>query len=595
MVRALIFLRFTSLGNLVFHRIRRLRQPKYLIGAGVAVAYFYLVLGHRPGGPATGPAAALPGFAVGRMDGFSVVCAFLCLLGTVRIAYAWIAPPEKPGLRFSEAEIAFLFPAPVTRRMLIHYRLLSSQLAILFTSVLMAFVFNRFGYLGGHRALRAIGWWVILSTFDLHVSGTNLALSSLRERSPRFLLWRLGALAAIVTYVVAVFWSAIGPVGGLLSGSGAAPELPGGFAQQLMASPAFAWLTLPFRIVFGPYGAAASYRGFALALAPALALLAAHYAWVSTSEARFEEGSIALAEKRAAVRAAAQRGEIPKIGGGGPRARSGPFPLAPTGLPEVAFLWKNLLSISSSLFSRRTLVLALAVLAPVFVGLLQGGRSQSLGGAAVRTLVLGLCAMFSAYTILLGPQLARQDLRNDLPNADILKTFPLEGWRLALGELLAPTAILTAVLWFLILASAAALGGGAGPEWLTAGVRLTIAVCLGLAAPLVCLIQLIVPNWIMVLVPGWYQASRSRTGGIETFGQRLMFSVIQLLFTLVVVVPAALAAGLVIFCSQWKFGVGPAVVLASLVVLPGLVGEAAVGLWLLGRRFEKFDLSAESR
>ena len=68
--------------------------------------------------------------------------------------------------------------------------------------------------------------------------------------------------------------------------------------------------------------------------------------------------------------------------------------------------------------------------------------------------------MFAGYTIIVGPQLARQDLRSDLPNADILKTYPIEGWRLALGELLAPTAILTAVLWVELLGCAAAVDSG---------------------------------------------------------------------------------------------------------------------------------------
>jgi len=221
-------------------------------------------------------------------------------------------------------------------------------------------------------------------------------------------------------------------------------------------------------------------------------------------------------------------------------------------------------------------------------------RTDTIGIDAFRKIVGVLSAMFAVYTLLVGPQLARQDLRNDLPNADILKTYPMEGWRLALGELLAPTAILTAVLWIELLGCAAAVDTGDGHA-LTSGVRATAVVCLALAAPLVCLLQLIVPNWIMVLMPGWYQASRSRAGGVEIFGQRLMFGVIQLLFALGVIVPAAGAVWLIIFSSQWLIGAGPAIALATLVVLPVLAGEAAFGLWWLGERFEKFDLSTESR
>jgi hypothetical protein len=594
MIRALLYLKSTSLLNLVVHRIRRLRQPKYLVGAAVAAAYFYFVLWHRPGMGAMAGAGAVPGIGAGRQVGFAIICAFLGLLALLRIGYAWISPPEKPGLRFSEAEIAFLFPAPVTRRALIHYRLLSAQIAILFTSVLVAFLFNRFGYIGGHRSLRALGWWVILSTYDLHLNGTNLTLCSLRESSRHFLLWRLAVVAAITLYIAAVFWSGIGPVEGFLSGASTAQAGSAHLMVQVALSPMLRWLTLPFRIVFGPY-AAAGPGEFAVAMVPALLLLAVHYYWVSRTEARFEEGSIALAERRAAIRAAAHRGEIPAIGGARPRALSGPFPLPPTGPPEIAFLWKNLLSIRSSLFTRRALTVFFIAMTAMFIGPLLSAHASSIGAEAMKKLVGVLCAMVAVYTIIVGPQLARQDLRNDLPNADLLKTYPMAGWRLALGELLAPTAILTAILWFMLLACAWTIGGGDGPEWLTRGVRATAVVCLGLSAPLVCLIQLIVPNWMMVLMPGWYQASRSRAGGIETFGQRLMFGVIQLLFALAVIVPAAGAAWLIIFSSQWVLGTVPSVILAAAVVLPVLAGEAAIGLWWLGERFEKFDLSSESQ
>jgi len=50
--------------------------------------------------------------------------------------------------------------------------------------------------------------------------------------------------------------------------------------------------------------------------------------------------------------------------------------------------------------------------------------------AAVVALV---AAIFAGYTLLLGPRLARQDLRSDLPNSDILKTYPLAGWQILFG------------------------------------------------------------------------------------------------------------------------------------------------------------------
>ena len=109
----------------------------------------------------------------------------------------------------------------------------------------------------------------------------------------------------------------------------------------------------------------------------------------------------------------------------------------------------------------------------------------------------------------------------------------------------------------------------------------------------------------MVLMPAWYQASRTRGGGIEMFGQRLMFGLLQLMFALLFMVPAAGAAAIILGAAfgwnQFLSGLGlhispsPAVVLATIAVVLILAAEAAVGLWFLGERFEKFDLSAESR
>jgi hypothetical protein len=223
------------------------------------------------------------------------------------------------------------------------------------------------------------------------------------------------------------------------------------------------------------------------------------------------------------------------------------------------------------------------------------GRAGSGQGDALGLVVLMCCGIAAAYTLILGPQIARQDLRNDLPNADLLKTFPLEGWRLALGELLAPTAILTAIIWLTIIGAAAAVDPGGRLEWLTPVVRGTVVLCLGLAAPLLCMIQLIVPNLVMILMPAWYQSSRSRAGGIEMFGQRLMFGLVQLLFAILVAVPAAGAAVLVYVASYWLLGISTGVVLSTVAVVLILAGEAAVGLWFLGERFEKFDLSVDTR
>ena len=87
-------------------------------------------------------------------NSFQPDTAILSLIGVVVlflfVASAWIFPHKRTALIFSEAEIAFLFPAPVGRRALIHFKLLRSQIAILFTVLLLTLVTGRF--FAGHQA-----------------------------------------------------------------------------------------------------------------------------------------------------------------------------------------------------------------------------------------------------------------------------------------------------------------------------------------------------------------------------------------------------------------------------------------------------------
>jgi hypothetical protein len=598
MYGALLYLRVASLWNLVVSRVRRLRQPKYLFGALAGAAYLYLffwrrfmgtpvpALPHSPevaGAVAAGGAALAAGFAV------------------VRIGLAWLAPIGRSGLRFSEAEIAFLFPAPISRRMLVHYRLLSAQVGLLLSALVLALLLQRFGAVGANLPLRLAGAWIMAAMLHLHLTGVALSLTRLRERGAHLRRWRAVIVGLLGLYAAALVVAALtfrpGPA------AQGVPGVQGGLAylEAALNSGPLNRLLLPFRIATAPLLAAGG-RAFAHALPAALGLLALHYLWVMRSQAAFAEGSIAAAERRSA-RAAGRRTRLGEgagaVGPNRPRAaavpRGEPFRLARVGRPEVAFLWKNLLSMQNALTDRRVLRLGLWVVAGLLLGLraLLISRARS-GQADLAPVVAGLAAMVAGYTLLLGPQLARQDLRSDLPNIDLLKTYPLAGWQIALGELLAPTAILTVLLWFTILAPAVALDARSA-SWLTPGLRLTGAGCLAALAPVACLLQLLVPNALMIAFPGWHQAAQVRSGGVEIMGQRMIFVFLQFIVALLALLPAALAAAVMIFASQWLIGGAAAMMLGTAAALAILGGEAVVGVWWLGTCLERFDLSSETR
>ncbi|HLF13072.1 MAG TPA: putative ABC exporter domain-containing protein, partial [Gammaproteobacteria bacterium] len=181
-INALFYLRVMSFKNAVISRVLRLKQPKYLIGAVVGVAYVFFVVFPRSRGNQTGGAdvaALTDAFPIERLP---VIAALGALVLMVIVALYWLLPRERAALAFSEAEIAFLFPAPIGRRTLIHYRWINAQLRILFTSLILTLVSSGWSFVPGDAWIRLLGWWLLLSTVDLHGVGSSFAITRLLDR-----------------------------------------------------------------------------------------------------------------------------------------------------------------------------------------------------------------------------------------------------------------------------------------------------------------------------------------------------------------------------------------------------------------------------
>ena len=116
-LRAFVYLRATSLVNAVRGKLRRLRQPKYLIGALVMGAYVSLFLVGQLLSPR-------PPMSAWSEDGVALFAGVAAAFLLVAVATAWLLPGDRAALAFSEAEVSFLFPAPLTRVALINYSLL---------------------------------------------------------------------------------------------------------------------------------------------------------------------------------------------------------------------------------------------------------------------------------------------------------------------------------------------------------------------------------------------------------------------------------------------------------------------------------------
>jgi len=600
MTRALLYLRLHTLRNRARAQLRRLRQPKYLAGAVFIVAYFWFFF-FRPG---AGPAHAMGGTGLGGLFAGDTTALLLgggAIVLTAIVVLMWLLPNASPGIRFSETEIAFLFPAPLTRRALIRFKVLDTQFTSLLQSCFFALLFSR-RHLAHDAVPTILSWWAVLAFVNLHYLASSLTIAQLAARGVETARRRRLLLAIVSVAVLAVgagIWHSLPAI----EASGSARE----WAAAVLASPVLRALLWPAKLMLAPFFAA-GFGGFLGAFGPAVAVLGLHYLWVVRSEVGFEEASIAQAERRAARIAEMRRAGTLQLGGKPRSGRRPPFDLGRARRPELAFLWKNLLSTTRPWFTVRNWLVAAAALVAVSAILQhQMGSSYRKAGGVIAT--LGVMTM--GLTLFYGPLITRLDLRRDLANADLLRTYPLPGWQIVLGELLAPAAILTGIIWLGVLMWWLGLHGHQPPAlpiaWFNPAMR--IVLCLGAAAlaPFVVLLQLIVPNGAAILFPAMFRTTHTPGAGLDLMGQRMLFGFGQIFALLLAFVPAIGLALAALFMNHGLFTVlrwtglasaGPShaadVGVMALAAALVLVAEIAVGVRWFGRRFERTDLVGES-
>jgi hypothetical protein len=238
-------------------------------------------------------------------------------------------------------------------------------------------------------------------------------------------------------------------------------------------------------------------------------------------------------------------------------------------------------------FTWRVWFLLALVAGGAALGISQSARYSNLGA------VLGMMAgMFLVWSVLFGPQVLRQDFRQDLVVADVLKLYPLRGWQVAMGELLAPACILSAIQWGLLVL-ALLLSAGQPIHGPTRSLILAGAFGMALVLPFCNLLTLQIPNGAVLLFPSWIHGGKDGTQGIEATGQRIIFMLAQLLVFLLSLVPAAVVFGGLFFAFRLLVSPALAIVVGSLGAALVLAVEAFVGVVLLGKLFERLDLSTE--
>ncbi|MFT3916547.1 MAG: putative ABC exporter domain-containing protein [Anaeromyxobacteraceae bacterium] len=571
MLRVLPFVLWATLKNRVLHQVRRLRQPRYALATAVGLAWFWFYAGrHLVAGPRAVP--PIPA-------GFSGLAAIgIAAVGTLLLLLGWIFRAQHRALAMSEAEIQFLFPAPLTRVQVLHWRVLQLLAAGLVGTAFTTLIFGRAA--SGRPLLFALGAWIAFATVDLHRLGIALTWaavgegwSGLRRRAGTFAV--LGGLVAFAAWAVTrVDLSGLPLVN--------RPEaFAAGFRDAVLASPLrlalWPGLTLAGLVLARTWGE------FALHLPGALALLGLHYVWVIRSGVAFEEAAVAASERRARLREQLRerrRGAAERKG-----PRRAPFQLGPHGPVEVAFVWKGLISSGfGKLLGARGAILVLVVAgASLFLASPRGELAAHIVGSVALPLWI--------FSAVLGAGAIRSDLRLDQRYLDVLRALPVSGTRLVRGEILGAWLPLVAVQWLLLPVVAASTLWMDFP--LTS--RAAALIAAALLGPALALVSLVLQNAVVVVLPGWIPQDPERGGarGPEAMGLRLVVAIGGLVALSLVVLPAA-GVGAAILAGFWfasgALGAG-GVLLAACAAAGVLVGESLLAVRLLGAAFDRLDPS----
>lgn len=593
MVRALVYLRLCSLKNGVRTRLRRLREPRYLIGGIVGLLYLYAVFfrhffsRHGPAG-AKWPAGGMSALGDNLPEALESGGAFFLFV----VAFArWFFPGNRGALEFSEAEIQFLFPAPIPRRSLIHYKLLSWQVGLLFTSLVFSFVTGRLWRWEG-AWMSVLGGWVALFLVQLHGLVASFTWSYLRGQvggRNRAQQWMLLCSTMLLVATVVWGWRSL-PA--LPQTEGWDPEAWGSWLQALGAAPPLAWVLVPFRWVVRLMLAREA-GPFLGALVPVLLLVGAHYAWVVRANVAFEEDAVEAARIRMERLNALRQGRLgqPATVSPAQRQRRARFELSPEGPAWVAVAWKNLLG-AGLLIGPRVLLRLSGILIPALIVVANLSRGRS-----VASLVGGVALAILGISVLLGPAMFRFDFRKDLaPCGEMLKVLPLPGWQLVVGELAAPWAVLTLSQWLAALIAVVFLPDLPGTPLAGGAPRVIAFFSLAVLAPSLALLNLTLQNGAALLFPAWVLSVGNPgpgRGGIEMMGQQMVLLAGQMVAFVLALLPALLAGGVTFALLRWGFGGWGAAFPASVMTALVLGLETALLVLGLSALWQRLDLSRE--
>ncbi|MBS1818676.1 MAG: hypothetical protein JSU08_12155 [Acidobacteria bacterium] len=547
-------------------RLRRLREPRYLVGAIAGFAYliFTLVLRQRAYGVTGGGSGGLAGGA-----GLAAVALAAVALGS------WAMPFRSALLEFSSAEIGFLFPAPLTRAQLVLYKIIRSQTTVLTAALIMVLAYPIGSIVARLRALVAL--WVLLMAARVFFGLVSVGRRA--SASDPMLLRGVVAPALFVPAagVLSVLVPALSRVAGRPDADlfGVVAELVSGVHAASGASLS-AWLLWPFKVLVQPLFASTSGE-FLLEFGSALALYVALALWLVVADSYSTDDHGAVIERTTTPSATVRRSYV---------ARRVGWRLGAAGWPEEAFLWKGFLQTFRTV-DRQVLIRAALLLAWLIVTTFFVTRSQGI------VLLVGVAATWgSIFSLLMLPQVMRMDMRQDLEHLELLRTWPVRGGAVLRGEMLWPSLTVIGIAW--VFGTIAMLTSVASSSRIPMPDRVAAWMAFLALAPGIVAAQYTVHNGIAVVFPGWIPLGPSRPRGVDAAGQRLILLLGTWVGLLVALVPGAIVVAGLSWVARPFIG-SLVLPIGAVVTMTIVMGEVWVATEVLGRVYDRLEITSIER
>lgn len=452
------------------------------------------------------------------------------------------------AISFSPSEVDQLFPAPLTRRELLTYKLANNVSSTVFLGLLLAFT-NRAQYHLWTAGI--IGFFLTFSFLQLLgilVSFIGQSVSSRAYTRGR----QLVALASIVVLAYAASTALTQWQGDSLF------EIPKLIESTMVGR----CLLSPFRLFCNVITAERIFPDFLVSASIAITIIGAMLVAIFKLDTDFSDLAIRVSKMRYDRRQKMKRGNVSVSSNKPTKTR---IPMLPFLSGSGPLIWRQLLRglRSMSVAVRLMLCVGTGLSWPIYSQLTKTSEPNQ----AIPYIVWG--GLIYVSTLLTGALPA--GFRADIERIEVFKNLPISPWAIVAGQLFGPTIMLTAFHGFLF-ASLSVVLPQFWPQWL-------IGACI---SPLFNFMLLSISNGLFLFFP--IQIANGESPDFQTGMKNMLMFMMQYLVLAVFLGVVAAVTAIVFY---WTKNEPLAATVASIV----LAGECVLGLVLVWTAYTRFDVT----